>query len=106
MSEHSTDSSSKTGSGFGAYWRTWIFLLVLTLIMVIVDQTSLPRAVLLLILLSAMLMKATLIAGNFMHLRYEKLSVAITVAVSLLLTGAILFLLIAPDGIRSLRMGN
>lgn len=78
----------------------------MTLVMVLLDQTDVPRAVLLSVLLFAMLFKAGLIAGNFMHLKYERPSLAITVAASLLLTGAILFFLIAPDGARLLEMGN
>jgi cytochrome c oxidase subunit IV len=65
-----------------------------------------PREILVGILLAAMLAKATLIAANFMHLKYEKLSVGIAVGVSLLFVGAILFLLMVPDGLRMLRMGG
>ena len=97
---------AKSEPGYRTYWRTWFLLLVLTLIMVVMDQVNAPRAVLLVVLLSAMLTKAILIGGNFMHLRYEKPSLAITVAATLLLTGAVLFFLIAPDGARILEMGR
>jgi cytochrome c oxidase subunit 4 len=91
---------------YSVYWRTWIVLLVLTTIMILVDQAGMPREILVGILLAAMLAKATLIAANFMHLKYEKLSVGIAVGVSLLFVGAILFLLMVPDGLRMLRMGG
>ena len=92
--------------GYGVYWRTWGFLLVLTLVMVVLDQAAVPRVVLVLVLLTAMLVKAVLIAGTFMHLNQERLSLALTVAIALLATGAVLFLLIAPDGLRLLHMRN
>jgi cytochrome c oxidase subunit IV len=95
-----------TEVGYSVYWRTWGFLLVLTLIMVVLDQAAVPRAVLVLVLLTAMMAKAVLIAGTFMHLNQERLSLALTVAVALLATGALLFFLIAPDGLRLLQMKN
>ena len=92
--------------GYAVYWRTWGFLLALTLLMVALDQAAVPRTVLVLVLLTAMMIKAVLIAGTFMHLNQEKLSLALTVAIALLATGAVLFLLIAPDGLRVLEMSN
>ena len=95
-----------TGVPYSVYWRTWAFLLILTLGMVVLDQAAVPRVVLVLVLLTAMLVKAALIVGNFMHLSQEKLSIALAVVGALLLTGAVLFLLIAPDGLRLLQMKN
>ena len=92
--------------GYSVYWRTWVFLLVLTLVMVVMDQAAVPRVVLVLVLLTAMSVKAILIAGTFMHLNQERLSLALTVAIALLATGAVLFFLIAPDGLRLLQMKN
>ncbi|MBI4456280.1 MAG: cytochrome C oxidase subunit IV family protein [Acidobacteria bacterium] len=87
---------------YGVYWRTWFLLLVLTLMMVLLDQASMSRIVLVWILLAAMLMKASLIGAYFMHLRFEKLNLVLMVVVEILLTAAALFFLIAPDGIRIL----
>jgi|SRR5579859_7785422 len=56
----------------GAYIGVYAFLVVLTLIEVIVSYAStiaIVKALLLLILASG---KATLVAGWYMHLRYEK----------------------------------
>ncbi|MDA2937744.1 cytochrome C oxidase subunit IV family protein [Acidobacteria bacterium AH-259-A15] len=92
--------------GYAVYWRIWFLLLILTAIMVFVDQVSLPRLALVWILVLAMLMKASLIAGYFMHLRFEKLTLAVIVGVGILATAAALFLLIAPDGIRILKLSS
>lgn len=99
---------SKTGHtiGYTVYWRIWFLLLILTLTMVLVDQVSVPRAALVSILFSAMLAKAVLIAAYFMHLRFEKVSLAVIVGVGILATAAVLFLLIAPDGARILRLSS
>jgi cytochrome c oxidase subunit 4 len=99
MTEESKVSSSH-------YWRIWAVLLVLTLIMVFIDQSPLTRGVLVLVLVVAMLAKASLIAGYFMHLRFEKLNLILIVLVGLLITGFILFALIAPDGMRILDLSR
>lgn len=90
-------------TGYRLYWLTWAFLLMLTLGMLVTGYLALPRAILVLLLVSAMLVKASLIGAHFMHLRFEKLSLIITVAAGILATAAILFLLISFDGVRILR---
>lgn len=82
------------------YWATWVALLALTVVMLLVDGSPMPRFAFLAVLLSAMLVKASLIGAHFMHLRFERLSLALMVIVGLLVTGALLFTLIAPDALR------
>jgi cytochrome c oxidase subunit IV len=88
------------------YRATWLTLLALTVVMLVVDGLSAPRQVFLTVVLAAMLVKAALIGANFMHLRFERLALALMVAVGLLVTGAILFALIAPDAVRIAAMGR
>ena len=99
-----TQEESKVSSS--PYWRIWFVLLVLTLVMVFIDQSPLTRSVLVLVLVGVMLAKVSLIAGYFMHLRFEKLNLILVVLVGLLITGAILFALIAPDGMRILDLSR
>jgi len=47
-----------------------------------------------------MLTKASIIGANFMHLKAERVPLITTVVVGLLVTGAILYVLIAPDAVR------
>jgi cytochrome c oxidase subunit IV len=82
------------------YWITWAVLLVFTVVMLWADAASIPRTAFVVFMLAAMLTKASIIAGNFMHLRSERLPLILTVAVGLLVTGGILFVLIAPDAAR------
>jgi len=83
-----------------SYWITWGALLALTLLMLALDQLSLPRVAVLTMVLAAMLAKATLIAGTFMHLRAERTALVAMIVVGLFLNAAILFALIAPDAVR------
>ena len=90
--------------GYKFYWGTWATLLVFTLLMLGTSLVTLPKAVLIGLLLVAMLVKASLIGAHFMHLRFEKLSLGVMVAAGILATAAILFGVIAFDGLRILRL--
>ena len=50
------------------YWIIWSVLLVLTALMLLIDQAPLPRLLFVVMILVAMLAKASIIAANFMHL--------------------------------------
>jgi len=87
---------------YGTYWKIWIVLLILTVVMLAVEGLGLPTGVALAILLGAMMTKATLIGGWFMHLRYEKMLIMLCLVLGTLLAAAFLFFLIMPDGRASL----
>jgi len=82
------------------YWGTWLALLALTMLMLAIDSSPLPRAAFLTLIVSAMIGKAALIGANFMHLRFERWVLPVMVVVGLLINGLILFALIAPDAVR------
>lgn len=82
------------------YWITWAVLLVFTVAMVWADSASIPRLAFVVFILAAMLAKASIIGANFMHLRSERAGLVLTVVVGLIVTGAILYILIAPDAAR------
>ena len=98
--------TSSASDAYRLFWKTWAVLLVLTGIMVFVDVMHLPRIVLLLILVGAMLTKAFLIASRFMDLAHEKAVVFVSVAFSLLFLGGILYALMQPDGLAVLHGGR
>ena len=89
-----------------SYWAAWGVLLVLTLVMVVLDRVPLPPGSFLALVIAAMLAKATLIAGAFMHLRFERRALVAMIVVGLLLNAVILFGLILPDAIRIVGMGG
>jgi cytochrome c oxidase subunit IV len=82
------------------YWITWSVLLVFTVVMLWADSASLPRLAFVVFMVAAMLTKASIIGGNFMHLRSERAGLVLTVVVGLLVTGVILYVLIVPDAVR------
>lgn len=91
-------------AGYKLYWSTWAILLALTLMMLTTGYVTLPKVFIVVLLILAMLAKASLIGGHFMHLRFEQLSLVLTVVVGIVATATILFLLISFDGLRILRL--
>jgi cytochrome c oxidase subunit IV len=97
-------SGTHSAAGYKSYWITWGILLAVTGVMLLTEVLALPAAVLISILLAAMLVKASLIGAQFMHLRFENTILIIAVAGSILFFSAFLFILIAFDGLRILKM--
>ena len=82
------------------YWISWGTLLVLTLIMLLLEKSGFPRNAAVLFLVVAMLIKATVIGGWFMHLRYERVALVAAIVGTVLATATILFFLIVPDALN------
>ena len=93
-------SETTTRRGFALYVRIWALLLGLTLIMIAIDRADLRWGLLATILIAAILVKATLIASYFMHLRFEGRLLVWSVVAGLFLLGLVLYVLMIPDGLR------
>jgi len=65
-----------------------------------------PEWLLLAVLLGAMLGKAAFIAGNFMHLRFERPVLIWAVAVGLFATALVLIVFLALDARHVLRLSS
>jgi caa(3)-type oxidase subunit IV len=91
---------SETAPGanpYKIYWITWGILLVITVAMLAAEAFHLPRLFLVAFLLAFMMVKAAMIGGNFMHLRFERRNLALMVASGILVTSLILYLFITPE---------
>ena len=91
MTEHSSSNP------YRIYWITWISLLVITVAMLGAEMFHLPRLFLVLFLLAFMMVKAAMIGGNFMHLRFERSNLAWMVGLGILVTSLILYTFITPE---------
>lgn len=78
------------------YIWIWFWLLVLTVLEVVAVYVSLPRVVFVVALVVMALMKATLVAAYFMHLKFERLTF-IYIALTPLILGVILLFGLMPD---------
>ena len=97
-------SGTHPAASYKSYWVTWGILLATTCVMLLAEVLSLPAAFVVGILLAAMLVKATLIGAQFMHLRFENAILIVAVAGTIAFFSAYLFILIAFDGLRILKM--
>ena len=79
------------------YWITWAMLLVITVAMLLAEKFHMPRWFLVVFLVAFMAVKAAMIGGNFMHLRFEKANLGIMVAAGIVVTSLILFIYITPE---------
>lgn len=86
-----------TAHPYRVYWVTWAILLVITVAMLAAESFHMPRWFLVVFLLAFMSVKAVMIGGNFMHLRYERKNLAIMVASGIIVTSLILFFFTRPE---------
>ncbi len=86
-----------SGNPYKIYWTTWFILLVITVAMLAAESFHMPRWFLVVFLVAFMAVKAVMIGGNFMHLRFEKANLGIMVATGIVVTSLILFVYITPE---------
>jgi 4-hydroxybenzoate polyprenyltransferase len=76
---------------YTGYWIAWAILLVLTVAMIAVAN---PTAIVV-----GIVIKASIIALWFMHLKFERISLGVVIAVASIVTTLVLFGLIAVDAV-------
>jgi cytochrome c oxidase subunit IV len=90
MSEHAQHP-------YRVYWITWGVLLVITVLMLLSESVHMARWVMVPFLVAFMMLKAVMIGGNFMHLRFERKNLAFMVFAGIMVTSLILFTYIVPE---------
>ena len=75
---------------YRTYWIAWAVLLVITLAMVFIGSKP--------VLAGGMLVKATIISLLYMHLKFERMGLVLTVVLGIFATTALLVVLLVPDG--------
>jgi len=76
---------------YSSYFKAWAVLLVVTLLMVFLHNRA--------VLLFGICLKGSIIGWVFMHLRNERKDFVFYVVGSIVIFSAVLFGLIAPDGL-------
>jgi len=99
MSEHAHVEEHFAGSN-KLFTSIWVWLLVLTLIEIFLAYRPMPIHYMLVILLGLSIIKAALIMAYFMHLKFERLSLIITLVPALVICICLLFVFF-PDSFRS-----
>jgi len=83
--------------------RVWAALLALTAVEVFLAYEQTPLAIMLVALLGLSVVKAALIIAWFMHLKFERFSLFLTLFPLLIFCILLLFVFL-PDSVRLLRM--
>ena len=79
----------------------WIWLVALTLIEILLAYRPMSTILMLTILLGLSIIKAALIVAYFMHLKFERLSLILTIVPMLVVCICLLFVFF-PDSFRSM----
>ena len=104
MSDHSEAVAEHVGGTTQSFIYVWVALLAITGIEVLLAYEQVPTLIMLTALLGLSIVKAALIIAYFMHLKFEKLSLFLTLFPMLVLC-IILMLIFMPDSMRALHMG-
>ena len=78
----------------------WVWLVALTLVEIFLAYKPMPIHLMLIVLLGLSIIKAALIVAYFMHLKYERLSLILTIVPMLIVCIMLLFVFF-PDSFRS-----
>ena len=78
----------------------WVWLVALTLVEIFLAYKPMPIHLMLIVLLGLSIVKAALIVAYFMHLKFERLSLILTIVPMLLVCIMLLFVFF-PDSFRS-----
>ena len=106
MSAHVEPNEHFAGSN-KLFVSVWTWLLLLTGFEVFLGYIHLPVVYMLVILMGASIIKAALIVAYFMHMRFERLNLVMTIVPAVVVCICLL-LIFFPDSFRAreLRYGN
>jgi cytochrome c oxidase subunit IV len=103
MSDH-TQALEHVGGTTKLFMYIWVALLVMTGIEIFIAYEQLPTLIMLTALVGLSVVKAALIIAYFMHLKFEKLSLFLTLFPMLVLCIILMLVVFMPDSVRSLNM--
>jgi cytochrome c oxidase subunit 4 len=99
MSAH-TDAGEHFAGSNKLFITIWVWLLLLTAFEVFLGYIQLPVVYMLVILMGASIIKAALIVAYFMHLRFERLNLILTIVPAVVICICLLMVFF-PDSFRS-----
>ncbi|HEY1343263.1 MAG TPA: cytochrome C oxidase subunit IV family protein [Bryobacteraceae bacterium] len=98
MSMHTEEVEHMTGATTMTFAKVWVTLLILTGAEVFLAYEQVPTLIMLTILVGLSIIKAALIIAYFMHLKFERLSLFLTLF-SMLIFCILLMLIFLGDAI-------
>jgi cytochrome c oxidase subunit 4 len=101
MTSHATDTEEHFAGSNRLIHYVWGWLLLLTGFEVFLGYIQLPVIYMLVILMGASIVKAALIVAYFMHLRFERLNLVLTIVPALVICICLMLLVFFPDSLRA-----
>src|SRR2546429_7187019 len=83
------------------FLSVWVWLLALTGFEVFLGYKQVPVIYMLVILMGVSIIKAALIVAYFMHLRFERLNLVLTIVPALVICICLMLLVFFPDSFRA-----
>ena len=99
MSTHAIEDAPHVGATVATFSKVWIVLLVLTGVEVLLAYEQVPTLIMLTVLIGLSIIKAALIIAYFMHLKFERLSLFLTLF-PMLIFCIVLMLIFLGDAVR------
>src|SRR5271157_1733149 len=99
MSAHAEEMEHVAGGTTGSFVKVWFVLLGLTGVEVVLTYFQVPTLIMLTALLGLSIIKAALIIAYFMHLKFERLSLFLTLF-PMLIFCIVLMLIFLGDAYR------
>lgn len=96
----SANSVEAHAGGSRLYAWTWFWLLALTGVEVFLAYEHLPINLMIVLLMGLSVIKVALIVAYFMHLRFERLSLFLTLVPILVLAICLMLIFFFPDSVR------
>lgn len=104
MSNHGSESVGHSVGSTKLFLTVWIWLVAITGFEVFLGYERLQPQVMLALLVVLSLVKAALIIAYFMHLKYEKLSLALTLIPPTIFCICMILIFFFPDSWRLLQL--
>ncbi|MBI2679567.1 MAG: cytochrome C oxidase subunit IV family protein [Candidatus Solibacter usitatus] len=103
MSDHNQAVAHQVGGTIKSFSVVWVILLVLTAVEVFLAYEQVPLLIMLTSLMGLSVIKAAMIIAYFMHLKFERFSLFMTLFPMLVLC-IVLMLIFMPDASRAFTM--
>lgn len=101
MTTHALGGEEHFAGSNKLFISVWVWLLALTGFEVFLGYKQLPVIYMLVILMGASIIKAALIVAYFMHLRFERLNLILTIVPALVIAICLMLLVFFPDSFRA-----
>jgi cytochrome c oxidase subunit IV len=104
MTTHAMGDEEHFAGSHKLFISIWVWLLLLTGFEVFLGYIQLPVIYMLVILMGASIIKAALIVAYFMHLRFERLNLVLTIVPALVICICLMLLVFFPDSFRAKKL--